>query len=696
MFVQLISFLYHALFLTSPLLFFWGHSELFELNKMLFIYVMATLVGSLWLIRSVTEKKLYWRQHPLVTLNLIFLAGQMLSTVFSIHLPTSIWGYYSRLNGGLISSLAFSVLALGLWNNVPRKKLLTFFISHGLGLVLTILYALPEHFGVSPSCLIMKQEFNTACWKQDVQARIFGTFGQPNWLASYIIGALPIIFFLRDQYKKHLPIIWEIILVLATVTVWFTKSKSGLGGLILVLKTLFLLFIYKKSPQLQKTLQHRLVLPLLTILVILGSIGGSFLLHQRTINDLNSLDLSQGTDSFSIRSIVWDGAVKVWQRYPIFGSGPATFAYSFYLDRPTEHNLVSEWDFLYNKAHNEFLNYLAETGIIGFVTYLVFLIGTMVYLWQNGKKYKSWANSSWVVLASLIGLSAVHFFGFSIAVTNLLIFTLPIITLDNSQLNQASDKNKTKTKSVTAKTALPNKQPLQWWQYLLIMLVVGMGLKILSSIGNFWLADRYYKQSKEKQEKSLYYEAAKLLEKAIALSPKEAIFYDEFADVYSILAFQYDTLNNSAMTDQLTKAAIDNSNYALSLNPRHLNFYKTRARVFLILAQLDAKYYLDAEHTLKAAIALSPNDAKLYYNLGLVQKEMQKLVEAQQSLEKAVFLKPNYLKARDELAMLYAETQQPTASLDQFSFILRHLAVDDPSFWQKYHQVEATAGATNQ
>lgn len=663
---------------------------------MLFIYVIATLVGSLWLIRSITEKKLYWRQHPLVTLNLIFLAGQMLSTVFSIHLPTSIWGYYSRLNGGLVSSLAFSVLALGLWNNIPRKKLLTFFISHGLGLVLTILYALPEHFGVSPSCLIMKQEFNTACWKQDVQARIFGTFGQPNWLASYIIGALPIIFFLRDQYKKHLPIIWEIILVLATVTVWFTKSKSGLGGLILVLTTLFLLFIYKKSPQLQKTLQHRLVLPLLTILVILGSIGGSFLLHQRTINDLNSLDLSQGTDSFSIRSIVWDGAVKVWQRYPIFGSGPATFAYSFYLDRPTEHNLVSEWDFLYNKAHNEFLNYLAETGIIGFVTYLVFLVGTMAYLWQNGKKYKSWANSSWVVLASLIGLSAVHFFGFSIAVTNLLIFTLPIITLDNSQLNQASDKNKTKAKLVTAKTALPNKQPLQWWQYLLIMLVVGMGLKILSSIGNFWLADRYYKQSKEKQEKSLYYEAAKLLEKAIALSPKEAIFYDEFADVYSILAFQYDTLNNSAMTDQLTKAAIDNSNYALSLNPRHLNFYKTRARVFLILAQLDAKYYLDAEHTLKAAIALSPNDAKLYYNLGLVQKEMQKLVEAQQSLEKAVLLKPNYLKARDELAMLYAETHQPTASLDQFSFILRHLAVDDPNFWQKYHQVEATAGATNQ
>lgn len=684
MFIQLISFLYHSLFLVTPLLFFWGNSELFELNKMLFIYVIAILVGGLWIARSITDKKIYWKKHPIVKLILIFLAGQLASTIFSIHWPTSIWGYYSRLNGGLISSLAFGVLALGLWNNIPREKLLTFFITNGLGLLLVSLYALPEHFGFSPSCVLLQQTFDTSCWKQDVQARVFGTFGQPNWLASYIIGVFPLIIFLREQYRKKLPWLAELIILFATLVVLYTKSRSGIFGLALVTLLIGFAYIYKKNKILKKIWQNKLFLPFSLILTILVTIIGGSLLHQRTLNDLQHLDLAQGTDSFSIRAIVWQGAIKVWQRYPLFGSGPATFAYSFYQDRPALHNLVSEWDFLYNKAHNEFLNYLAETGLVGLTTYLIFLLGTIYLLWKNGQKYKSWANSSWMVMISLIGLSAVHFFGFSIAMTNLLLFTLPVMTL--SEEKKIKHKNTTKDKEKKSKSSLTS-----WWQYLALAITTIIALNLLGSLLDFWRADRLYKKSKEQQEESQYLAASKSLEKAVELKPKEALFYDEFADVYSVLSFQYNVLGNQEVGDQLANAAIENSNYALLLNPRHLNFYKTRARVFLVLAQNDSKYYLDAEHTLVSALDLSPNDAKLYYNLGLVRKELNEMSGAQQALEKAVELKPNYLKARDELAALYAETNQSAQSLEQFSFILKHLAVDDPSFWQKYHQVEATA-----
>lgn len=675
MFVSLITFLYHCLFLITPLLFFWGNSELFELNKMLFIYVIAILVGGLWLIRSINDKKIYWKNHYFVTLLLIFLAGQLISTVFSIHWATSIGGYYSRLNGGFLSSLAYVVLALGIWNNIPQKKLLTFFISHSLGLLLTSLYALPEHFGVSPSCFVLHQTIGTSCWKQDVQARVFGTFGQPNWLASYIIGVYPLVFFLRDQYKKALPWLGEIILFISTIVVWYTKSKSGIFGLLLVLGLILFLRIYKKNKFIKKIWQNKLFLPFSLISSILVVIIGSSLLHQRTLDDLNSLDLSQGTDSFSIRTIVWEGALKVWQRYPATGSGPATFAYSFYKDRPAQHNLVSEWDFLYNKAHNEFLNYLAETGIIGFSSYLIFLLGTAYLLWKNGLKYKSWANSSWMVLVSILGLSAVHFFGFSIAATNLLLFTLPVLALNP----------KTKEKEIKSKDLS------SWWQYLAIILAVIICFNVLKSVSNFWSADRLYKKSKDQQLESQYLNASQSLQEAIKISSGEAIYYDELADVYSILSFQYEVIGKTDVSSQLAEAAIENSNYALLLNPRHLNFYKTRARVFLVLAQSDPKYYADAEHTLLSAIELSPNDAKLYYNLGLVQKEMGKLKESQESLEKTVFLKPNYLKARSELANLYAETNQAEKSLEQFDFILDHLAIDNQEFLSKRKNVEATA-----
>ena len=42
------------------------------------------------------------------------------------------------------------------------------------------LWAIMEHFGVSLSCVILRNEFNDACWIQDVQARVFATLGQPN------------------------------------------------------------------------------------------------------------------------------------------------------------------------------------------------------------------------------------------------------------------------------------------------------------------------------------------------------------------------------------------------------------------------------------------------------------------------------------------------------------------------------------
>ena len=55
-----------------------------------------------------------------------------------------------------------------------------------LGGVLVALCAIPEHFGYSPSCAILVGRFAADCWVQDVQARVFATLGQPNWLAAYM------------------------------------------------------------------------------------------------------------------------------------------------------------------------------------------------------------------------------------------------------------------------------------------------------------------------------------------------------------------------------------------------------------------------------------------------------------------------------------------------------------------------------
>ncbi|MBF8303332.1 MAG: efflux transporter, family, subunit [Candidatus Dadabacteria bacterium] len=76
-------------------------------------------------------------------------------------------------------------------------------------------------------------------------------------------------------------------------------------------------------------------------------------------------------------------ALEIAKANPIFGTGVETFAYSYYQYRPVEHNNTSEWDFLYNKAHNEYLNYLATTGIVGFVSYISIIV---MFLFWNVKR----------------------------------------------------------------------------------------------------------------------------------------------------------------------------------------------------------------------------------------------------------------------------------------------------------------------
>ena len=41
--------------------------------------------------------------------------------------------------------------------------------------------------------------------------------------------------------------------------------------------------------------------------------------------------------------------------------------------------MTSEWDYLYNKAHNEYLNYLTTTGIVGLGTHLLLLAGFLIF-----------------------------------------------------------------------------------------------------------------------------------------------------------------------------------------------------------------------------------------------------------------------------------------------------------------------------
>jgi O-antigen ligase len=137
-----------------------------------------------------------------------------------------------------------------------------------------------------------------------------------------------------------------------------------------------------------------------------------------------------------IRLAVWKGTLNLIKDHPLLGTGPETFAYSFLLYRPVELNQTAEWEFLYNKAHNEYLNLAACTGLLGLTTYLL-LVGK--FIWWNTREFmqikaneRKCANERILragIFAGWMGVLVSDFFGFSVVTTSLLFWLFMALSI---------------------------------------------------------------------------------------------------------------------------------------------------------------------------------------------------------------------------------------------------------------------------
>ncbi len=727
--VKAIFICFNLILFATPFLFTWSNQELFEFIKMLFTYGGTIIIILLWLSRMIINNDLIFRKTKLDLPLIVFLLTQILSTFFSIHPHTSIYGYYTRFHGGILSIISYSLLYWAFVSNLSQKHIKPLLVSTlGAGALIS-LYAIPEHFGHSPSCQLITGNFNVDCWIQDVQNRVFATFGQPNWLAAYLIILIPlnISFFFnlnQDSHTKKLSWLTLINSVLMTTALIFTKSRSGLIGFIasLVVMSLGYLLIatkikfwpftkiissLEKLPQIfskaSPKFWTRLGLVLVSLALPILIFGTTYTPSlQSVIKNLSSAPSTQksanqetqketpvyaGTESGDIRKIVWQGALKVWQRYPVFGSGLATFAYSYYQDRPLAHNLVSEWDFLYNKAHNEFVNFLATTGTVGFVGYCLLLAG--IY-WVGLSQLINWSEKkitsrtdqpllAIAMLASVTALSISNFFGFSTVVVTILMFLLPaifIITTDQGEFWG------------TIKT--PHKFTLV--QVISLILANLIGLHLLFNVYRFWKADKLLTEGESLISLREYQDGITKLQTAVQLVPNQALFYDELASSYADISTQFVRIDQATAATEFAQLAVEASDKTLRLNPKHLNYYKSRADIYTDLSAIDPKYLNQAAETLQSARQLAPTNPKLVYQLGLIRLNQNKTDQAIDLFKKTLEMKSNYHQVRYKLAEIYQQQKNYEQAKKHYRYILDRVPTDK-NVKSKLKTIEASFSA---
>ncbi|MFA6512997.1 MAG: hypothetical protein WCT34_02270 [Patescibacteria group bacterium] len=234
---QIITFLYGALFFVTPLLMSKSTSELFEFNKILFIYGSTVLIAFFWFYKMAINKKIILKKTPLDVPIIIFFLSQLISTVVSIDIHTSVFGYYGRFNGGILSIVSYIILYYGLVSNaVNIKKLLKTILFSSL---LVIVWAIPGHFGHDLTCLLFAGSFNNSCWDNSTLAfrpelRAFSTLGQPNWLGAYLAVAffIGIYFLVKNKSNTKYFILNTLYLFLNFSMILMSRSRSAIGAVV--------------------------------------------------------------------------------------------------------------------------------------------------------------------------------------------------------------------------------------------------------------------------------------------------------------------------------------------------------------------------------------------------------------------------------------------------------------------------------
>lgn len=408
---KLIQHCFYVWAIVVPLIFLTNTTELFELPKFLLTCFLAILILIFWLLRCFFEKKLIFRRTALDKPLIIFLVLGFVSWSLSVDRTMSWWGYYSRWNGGLLSWLVYSLLYWSAVSNLDRKHAL-YIVNCSLFIaVLVSLWAIGESTGHSFSCLLVTHSFDVGCWVQKVQERVFASLGQPNWLAAYLLALLPLPLSLSLLKERDVRVRWLSALgsALMFLALYLTHSRSGFLALG-VGSIVYASFTYSKK-----------LLWLLIPIIFVATTYTLLLLHSSTLPN-------SGTESVGIRvRNVWPGAIAAWASSPktmLIGWGPETFSIAYARYRPASHNLTSEWELLYNKAHNEYLNTLTTTGLLGLLAYLYLLYTICAnFVTKCDNRLTVALFAGWTTLL------VTNFWGFSVTLTNTLLLLLPALAL---------------------------------------------------------------------------------------------------------------------------------------------------------------------------------------------------------------------------------------------------------------------------
>ena len=212
----------------------------------------------------------------------------------------------------------------------------------------------------------------------------FGPFNNRNYFAGYMVVVLAPAFGLllageRDRNRT-------VIAYLTWIAALTTLISLSRGGALALLASLALVIALRPMPSRRARLRSWAVL---AMVVLLAFVVGLAWLQQtdRVVARLETLLNFQQENSFQGRSEIWAGTIEMIGERPLRGWGLNTFGWVFSRYRQQVTSDVAM------HAHNEYLETVAETGLIGGAICLWFLVSLLTTGWKRVRQARR--KSSW-------------------------------------------------------------------------------------------------------------------------------------------------------------------------------------------------------------------------------------------------------------------------------------------------------------
>lgn len=318
-------------------------------------------------------------KKPLVLAVTAFVAAVQLAAIFALDAHAAFWSNYERGEGGfqMLHYYIFFLLLVMLfqheedWKRIFKFSLVAAGAMIGYGILANLGYANfigPYTGGTVP----------TGVWRLLTNGRFEGTLGNPAYVAPYLMFSIFFAAYLwcasRISGKLTALKSWGYGVLIAAFLFFFYLSQTR-GAFLGLVAGVFIgvLYLAFAGPRIVR----RWSLISIGILVVLA-LGVFAIRNEPFLNNIPGgrlLQISVTDASAQTRFWVWGEAWKGFLQRPIFGWGSENFTavYDKFFN-PQFFVPGTSTETWFDRAHSVFFDYLVETGIVGFLSYLSIFI----------------------------------------------------------------------------------------------------------------------------------------------------------------------------------------------------------------------------------------------------------------------------------------------------------------------------------